>query len=462
MKTVLIAISWGQLVRDLLRTDFYRLLRGRPDLRIVLVTPYAADDAFREEMEGRNVIFEPLDTAPPGPLENLLRKSRVAVFSNRHRISTMLVKVEEFRREGPIQRALAGLFSSKAISNKATAASLRWLEARLCRHRRYARLLKRYRPDLVFVSPVFLAPDQYVLKEAKLLGIPTVVQVGSWDNLTNKGEIPVIPEKAIVWNEVNKQQLIRYHCMKPEDILVSGPPQFDIYTDTARFESRAAFCRRFGLDPRKRIILYATVPSFPDEYDCIRMVDRAIKDGRIRDAQLLVRPHPRDPKPYAEIVRERIPFDEGVLFKKRVTDSRFWSPTRAEMYHLATTLHHAAVCVNTASTMALDALASGRPAIHVGFDGERERPYIESVRRYYDFEHQRPLVETRAIPVAKNEKELIAHINACLEDPTLRSAERKEALQLLCNGADGRSGRRIARHVLSLVGLSGKRGRGQR
>ena len=50
------------------------------------------------------------------------------------------------------------------------------------------------------VWPKDLVEADYI-HAARSMGIPTIGYVNSWDNLTSKGTIHVLPDQLIVWNE---------------------------------------------------------------------------------------------------------------------------------------------------------------------------------------------------------------------------------------------------------------------
>ena len=80
----------------------------------------------------------------------------------------------------------------------------------------------RRHPDVVLVTPlVDLGSDQVeYVKAARALGIRSGLCVHSWDNLTNKGLIRVLPDRVFVWNEAQKREAVAMHRVKPEHVVV--------------------------------------------------------------------------------------------------------------------------------------------------------------------------------------------------------------------------------------------------
>ncbi len=72
--------------------------------------------------------------------------------------------------------------------------------------------LRREAWDLVVITPLVDGPSQHDwLRSARALGIPAVLAVASWDNLTNKGVLFDRPDRTYVWNEIQRREAIELH-----------------------------------------------------------------------------------------------------------------------------------------------------------------------------------------------------------------------------------------------------------
>jgi hypothetical protein len=68
-------------------------------------------------------------------------------------------------------------------------------------------------PDVMLVSPTIWPKDPVeadYLHAGRALGIPTIGYVNSWDNLTSKGTVHVLPDVYIVWNEPSHKRPSRF------------------------------------------------------------------------------------------------------------------------------------------------------------------------------------------------------------------------------------------------------------
>ena len=121
----------------------------------------------------------------------------------------------------------------------------------------YLRLFKELKPSLVFNSShVHSLVAIQAVQAAQWLGIPTAAFIFSWDNLTSQGRIIPLYDYYLVWNEMIRDQLLQiYNSIRPEQIIVTGTPQFDFHFRRAFSWTREEFCSRVGADPNRPIVL---------------------------------------------------------------------------------------------------------------------------------------------------------------------------------------------------------------
>ena len=89
-----------------------------------------------------------------------------------------------------------------------------------------------------------------------------------------------------------------------------------------------------------------------------------------------------------------------------IANTYAWTFTDKDLVRLANSLKHSDVVINTESTLSLDASANDTPVILIGYDGDRQVPYWDSVERIYEREHYSHVVETHAAPLVKSHDEL--------------------------------------------------------
>jgi hypothetical protein len=157
--------------------------------------------------------------------------------------------------------------------------------------------LQHNRPDVVVASPVLMPASDEVeyVKAAERLGIPTLVAVMSWDNLTSKGTLHVIPDITAVWNQAQAEEAVQLHSVPQDKVVYTGAPVFDEWFQMQPTLDRAGFCRQAGLDPARPYVLYlcSSRSIAQDEKPFIEEVARGLRQhAGTGELNLLVRPHP--------------------------------------------------------------------------------------------------------------------------------------------------------------------------
>jgi hypothetical protein len=156
-------------------------------------------------------------------------------------------------------------------------------------------------PDLVVVSPlVDVASDQVdVVRAARRRGLRVAAAIASWDNLTNKGLLRVQPDAVLVWNEAQKREASELHGVAPERVIVTGAQLFDRWFHKQPSRSLEQFTAHVGLRSTRPFVLFTGSSMFisaPDaEVAFVRRwltAIRASADPALRDAPILIRPHP--------------------------------------------------------------------------------------------------------------------------------------------------------------------------
>ena len=450
IKTIFLVVDLGISIRNILRTDVFKILKKQEGLRIVIFSPIT-DEEFVSEFDAENVVIEPLPEWKPiqlfKPIHSLKKdlwaeRENIFTFKNRRKKKNrkfyriILRMLEIFNSENGLEKFLRYL-------DKIEADLTPMLESRL---------FDKYQPSLVFYSSLY---TKYlsILIGAHQRKIKTMSFIQSWDNPTSKGPFRVTPDKIIVWNNILKEEVAKFHYVSPQDILLSGVPQFDLYLDKEHFLSKEIFFQELNLDADKKLITYTTGPHnmLPDEHEVVDLLYASIQaDKTTYPSQLLVRLHPKDDMKYYKKF-ENMP---GLVLQlpgqiARTNDR--WNPTQRDMYGLAELMFYSDVVVNTSSTITIDAACLDTPVVNIAFDGYREKPYMDSCKRYYDYDHYKNILATKGVRKASSIDEAIDCINSYLMSPDLDREGRKKIVEDQCWKFDGRSGQRIAEHILSFL-----------
>jgi hypothetical protein len=168
------------------------------------------------------------------------------------------------------------------------------------------RFLREENPDIVLVSPLvrFGSEQSDWVKSAKALGIPVGFPVFSWDNLTTKGIIHVVPDRVFVWNDVQKREATQYCGIPAANVVVTGAPRFDPFIDLKPSVDRNAYCGPLGLDPSAPIVTYLCSSEFVAAHEAAfveQWIQEIRSDSRLQACNVIVRPHPRAVRQWSEV-----------------------------------------------------------------------------------------------------------------------------------------------------------------
>lgn len=226
-------------------------------------------------------------------------------------------------------------------------------------------------PDVVLVSPLVglgSAQSDWVRLAAEL-GVPSVLPVASWDNLTNKGVLKSIPEQVIVWNDAQAREAIELHGVPASQIVVTGAHTFDHWFTWAPSSDPAGFARTVGLPPGP-FVLFACSSRFiaEDETRFVRdWVDRlrAAPDPILRDLGVLVRPHPQNARHWQDF---ELPDDSRFAVWPRAGSSPTAAESRTAFFD---SIHHSSGVVGISTSVFIEAAIVGRPTFTILTDSFR-------------------------------------------------------------------------------------------
>jgi hypothetical protein len=160
--------------------------------------------------------------------------------------------------------------------------------------------LRAFTPDLVLITPlVYLGSWQFeVMRAALAEGMRTAFAVGSWDHLSSKALVRDVPQRVLVWNETQKDEAVRLHGIPADRVVVTGAQCYDQWFGRQPVRPREEFCALVGLPADRPLILYVCSALFwgsPVEAEFVCTWIRSLResgDPDLRDAAVLIRPHP--------------------------------------------------------------------------------------------------------------------------------------------------------------------------
>ncbi len=412
-------------VRDLLRLGMVdKLLSLSDEVRVILVTPAHTVPEFHEEFAGPRVVIRahPMFEGFPG------KRLPQAVLNGSMRIQR---KARSRRLMAVATRVQSGLMALEED--------------------KIAELFAEFPPSLVVSSHPKMISDWSLLYAAKRRRIPTLAIVRSWDNIL-KG-LTILPDFLAVWNEINRREAMTLYGYTEDEVFVTGAPAFDRYFLPGTLKPKDEYLSAAGLDPRRPVIVYATLGQFRYDYDETFLLDLLLKltdeHEEFSGAQIVCRLHPTTQIRFFW----KYTADPRVTlsFPKAYDKALGWSMTVAEADDSANLLCHADVVITPTSTMMLEAPIFDTPTILPIFSTVQP----EMAERYFSGlalkQHCKILAEKGWLPFVRSERQLAEALLQAIRDPSLGREGRRAVVEEYVPFRDGKCRERIARLILDLM-----------
>jgi hypothetical protein len=206
-----------------------------------------------------------------------------------------------------------------------------------------------------------------------------------------------------------------------------GIPQYDVYAEVPNI-SYAEWCRKYGLDPARRTVLFSTMPQSRHEQQHIileELLKTIIEGKRLpADLQVLIKCHPFDNfRGYDALLND---YPAGI-HRNSLDPSQSqedWIPAPSEMEASRDALYYCTLNINIFSTVTIEAAYFDKPVVHVAFDPLPIQNRIPC-HEYYNWDHFKHIVYTGATILVHSFEELYDAMNRLISAPGLLAAQRK-------------------------------------
>ncbi len=453
MKTIFITIFEGVEVKNILRTPIFSNLLKDTNIRVVLLTKSQQKiDYYSKEFYDPRISFELVEWKSQSSFDRFFSKLKFVLLRTK---TTNMKRKMVCEYEGKYLQYYSGRILNFILAWPIIRKLARYLDFVLVKDNTYSQYFDKYNPDLVFLAHLFDEPEVNLLREAKRRKVKTIGYINSWDKVTSRCILRLLPDKAIVFNDIVKEEMINHNEMHENDIFVSGLPQYDyFYSDESNFLNREDFFKKIGISADKQLIVYASMGRAfsTSDWDMIDFLQKLVESDRLnKKCDLLVRFQPNDFVDEIEIKkRAYLKYDQpGIRFgSKRGVD---WDMNHADLSHLYATLKHMSILVCYASSISVDAAVFDKPIININYEIKENNIMLKSPTQHYNSEHYRNALKTGAIDLVNSENELIESINSYLNNPLIKTKERQKLVAEQCTYTDGQSGRRIADYIFNLI-----------
>lgn len=449
MRTIFITIFQGLEAKNILRTGILKNLLEIPDLRIVFFTK-SEDRAryYKREFNDPRISYEAVSIPPPQGLDWFLSKLKFTLLKTP---TTDLKRRFIFEADHDYLSHYFHSFINWLLARPGVRRAARKLDYWLVKNDVYAPYFEKYKPNLIFLAHLFDEAEVHLLRAAKRRKVKTIGFINSWDKVTARCILRLLPDKLIVFNDIVKQELIKHDEAVPHNIFVAGIPHYDYYFNH-QCSPRKEFFRKININPRKQLVVYASAGRAQSEADLemIALLKRIINGGELGGpVDLLVRFQPNDFIDIKELEGKlKVAYDyPGIRFSgKRGTD---WDMNFHDLGHLKDTLYHMAVLVSYTSSMCIDAAIFGKPIININFEIRAQAAPHKLPTRYFKADHYQNVLSTGGVRLVNSQEELINWLKLYLASPSLDKAGRKRLVLEQCRYTDGKAGKRIADFIVS-------------
>jgi hypothetical protein len=361
-KTIFITIFQAVEAKNILRTPILETLLQDPEVRLVLLTDSEDKVNYhRKEFNSDRITYEVIPRIYPRGVDK---------FFAGLKFNLLRTATTDLRRRMALQESSKHFaYHASAVWNRIIARPLirklaRFLDAALVRNSTYAPYFAKHRPNLVLMAHLFDDQEIHLLREAKRRKVKTVGFINSWDKVTARCMLRLLPEKFVVFNDIVKQELMEHDEVRERDIFAAGLPHYDAYVRN-RPSPRAEFYKQLGIKPEvKHVIVYAPNGKFSKEADgaMIDLLRSFIAQSLLpKGTELLVRFQPNDALDPSLIEgRAGLIYDvPGTRFSnRRGTD---WDMSGKDIQRLVDTLYHSALFICYTSSLSVDAAVFNKP-----------------------------------------------------------------------------------------------------
>lgn len=308
--------------------------------------------------------------------------------------------------------------------------------------------LQAQAPDALLVTPLVEPASIQVdyIKSTRMLGIPIALCVASWDNLTNKGAIRLIPDRVFVWNADQIEEAVTLHGVPRERVVMTGAQIFDHWFSWKPSRTREAFCQTVGLDPARPIILYLGSSAFiaPSEAEFgIRWLTalRAAADEQVAGANILIRPHPSNATQWGGLDLELWPH------------TAVWPPPGVDYFapefkhDFYDSLHFSTAVVGVNTSAQIEAAIVGRIVCTVA-----AADFVHSQAGTLHFQH---LVDGGLVEIARDLTEHVRHLGELLRGGGAQAERSRRFVERFVRpfGLDQPGTPRLASAIVDLAAL---------
>lgn len=322
------------------------------------------------------------------------------------------------------------------------------------------KLLESINPDSIISTRPVDEMEMYLLEAARRLGIHRIFYILSWDNITSKGIFPVLGDSYLTWGPIMDEELSQYYMVDSSQTYLTGVTHFDVHAKVKSQEiGYPNILNTIGLNSADPFIFFTMSASYfaPNEIDIVEHLAQRVETNHFgEDMQFVIRPHmanlmaDRSDLSWLERLKALNSNRVKVDFPDSNNSLLTWYMAKDDMIRLSSLLNLAKVCLNSGSTIAIEAIYLDKPVIITAFDTE-DWPFWSSAKRLRTYVHLEKLFALSACRLVDSLDEMDNMIERYLNNPDLDSAERQNAIEQECYKNDGKATERFVENVSQIM-----------
>lgn len=451
MKTIFITSFEGIETKNLLRTSIVSTIQKSEQTRIVVFVHDADRMAYhKKEFSDERMIYEVVPRPVIRGMDKLFQRLKFTLLRTettdiRRRMKYELTKNFFFYA--------AGMAVNRIFARKFWRTLFRMIDYHLIINHDYDHYFNTYKPSLVVLANLFDEPEVHLLRAAKKYRVRSVGFINSWDKVTARCILRLLPDKTIVFNPTVKKELIEHNHVHPDTVFIGGMPQYDFYIGR-QSTSRGDFLKKMNIESDMKFFLYVPIGRAFEisDWAMIDFLHHLIKANTFGSrVTMLVRFPPNDFINPHELAKRPWLIYDYPGFRFSTTRGTDWDMDVRDVEHLGDTLAHMSMIVGYASSIAIDAAVFDKPIIGINFEIKKGLLPTQSPTTYQKMVHCKTLLKPGGICFVEHADELIVWMKRYFNDPALDREGRNRLVREQCVYTDGKSGERIGQFILSLI-----------
>ena len=312
------------------------------------------------------------------------------------------------------------------------------LERRTKYYQNCLQTLKKEQPAFVFCTNQRIVGAIAPLLAAQDLGIPTGTFIFSWDNLP-KSTLIVETDFYFVWSNYMKEEILHYYPnINPNQVIISGTPQFEPYFEKNNLIPKELFFKQYGLKTDRKYICYSgdditTCPDDPQYLEDIAMAVEVLNEKGY-DLGIVFRRSPVDFSDRYDKILQKHQNTIVPLNPKWERIGEHWNtvcPLQEDSVLLTNTVANTEMVINLGSSMVFDYVTHQKPCCYINYDVRNKRDENWSVEKIYKFVHFRSMPDKNSVIWLNSKDEIASKIEVALSDSKMIVANAQKWFEII-------------------------------